>query len=161
MSPAVPSGGTTGAPTTPLRWRARYPALAPVAALAAGAAAAALLRRLLDLDEARRGRLRGVRFPGAVLILAAEADLPWVDGIRYFGRDPAAPSLLLPTALEPDVPVALLERAVLQRAARDGHPDERPWLVTAEPPQLLSAANARPLGPAELRAASEPPERLP
>jgi hypothetical protein len=38
--------------------------------------------------------------------------LPWVDGIEYLGRDPAAPELLLPTALEPNVSVSLLPAAL-------------------------------------------------
>jgi hypothetical protein len=81
-------------------------------------------------------------------LIGAAEDLPWVDGALYLGRDGAAPSLLLPTTLEPDVPAPLLERAVLARA-RGSAP---PIALLVDPPALVGAGMARAVGRAELRA---------
>jgi hypothetical protein len=52
-----------------------------------------------------------------VLVLLGEGQtLPWVDGVRYLGRDPLAPHLLLPTNRTPGVPVDLFESALIQRS---------------------------------------------
>src|SRR5687767_9313735 len=102
-------------PRLSLEWRKRAEPLAPCAALGLGAAASRLLARLLLADDEQLGRLRGVGSGGLIVLLGAEADLPWVDGIRYFGRDAAAPDLLLPTRYEPTVPVPLLARAAVRR----------------------------------------------
>jgi hypothetical protein len=117
--------------------------------VARGSGAAALARHLLGTrDEAALARLSGVRGPGLLLVLGREADLPWIDGIVYLGKDPAAPSLLLPSALEPDVPPALLERAILARAFAL----EAPIAVLAHPPALAGAGGARPVRSKELQA---------
>jgi hypothetical protein len=90
-------------------WTPRQEPLAPRAVAAWGPAARALARRALGR------RLDGVAGDD-LLVLLGEADaLPWADGAVYLGRDERAPSLLLPTALEPDVPVELFERALLAR----------------------------------------------
>lgn len=115
--------------------------LAPVAAAVRGPAAAALARRLLARDDAALATLSGVGGP-SLLVLAGERDaLPWIDGIVYLGRDPAAPALLLPTTLAPDVPPALLERAVLTRLQGSAPP----IAVLVDPPALVPMGEARPL----------------
>jgi hypothetical protein len=137
--------------------RPRAVPLAPVAVAARGPAAAALAARLAGRDDAALGRLSAVSAPGLLLVIGAAEELPWVDGVVYLGKDPAAPSLLLPTALEPDVPAPLFERAILARAraaTRGGAPlsVEPPIVVLVDPPALAGAGAARAIGRAELRA---------
>lgn len=122
--------------------------LAPQAALAEGPAAVRLARRLLEGPDAALARLAGVGGPGVLAVCGAEADLPWVDGVRYLGRDPAAPSLLLPTALAFDGPLELLERALLRRAAPAG----APLAVLLDPLRLVPLGAARPVSRARLAA---------
>jgi hypothetical protein len=134
------------APTLAVRFRPRAAPLAAVAAAARGPAAVALAARLLARDDAALAQLEGVAGPGLLLILGAAASLPWIDGVVYLGRDPAAPSLLLPTALEPDVPLPLFELAVLARA------EGAPIAVLVDPPALVLASAARPILRATLSA---------
>jgi hypothetical protein len=110
-----------------------------VAAAARAAAAVALATRLLARDDDALRRLAGAAAPGLLVILGDAADLPWVDGIVYLGRDPGAPALLLPTALAPDVPAPLLERALLARGGG------APLAVLLDPPALVPTGGARPL----------------
>jgi hypothetical protein len=135
-------------PRIPIAFRPRAAPLVPTAAAARGPAAVALAVRLLGRDDAALGRLSGVSGPGLILVLGQADELPWVDGAVYLGRDPAAPSLLLPTALAPDVPAPLLERALLARA-----PDLAPPLaVLVDPPLIVGTGVARPVRRAELSA---------
>lgn len=78
--------------------------------------AVALARRVLAEDDARLANWEGVAGRGLLVLLGASALLPWVDGAVYLGRDAAAPSLLLPCALAPDVAASLLERAFVVHA---------------------------------------------
>lgn len=97
-------------------WSDREPPLVACAVAAQGSVAKELANRLLHLDDAALLRLAGVAGPNTIVLLGDEADLPWVDGVLYLGRDPLAPSLLLPTRMEPLVPTAnLLERAMKGR----------------------------------------------
>lgn len=93
-------------------WRARTAPLTPEVCAASGPAAQRLMRRLPAMEPERLARLRGGANNDYVVVIGAEADLPWVPGVEYFGRDPLAPHLYLPTALEPDVPVTLLDKAL-------------------------------------------------
>jgi hypothetical protein len=139
-----------------LAWGPRARPLEPTAVFAAGPAAAALLRRLGQRSEEALGALRGVAAaPGSalpfVLVLGEAALLPWADGVLYLGRDPAAPSLLLPTAASPLVPLALVERALLQRA-----PAQPPPLAVLPAPWglVVPVGEARPLSRARLALAA-------
>jgi hypothetical protein len=100
----------------PVTWRLREKPLAPIAAAAVGRRARALAPRLLAREDAALARLHGVAGKDVLVVLAEAADLPWLDGIVYLGRDPEAPALLVPTILEPEVPIALVERALVRRA---------------------------------------------
>lgn len=122
-----------------IAFRPRARPLAPVAAAARGAVAHALAKRLLERDDEALAALRGAAARGLVIVLGEGEALPWVDGIVYLGHDPAAPSLLLPTALEPDVPAPLFERAVLARGLA------APVAVLIDPRALISVAGARPI----------------
>jgi hypothetical protein len=90
-------------------WRPRQAPLAPRAVAAWGPAARALARKAAD-----RG-LSGVAGDDVLVLLGEAEALPWADGVVYLGRDERAPALLLPTALEPDAPPELFERALLAR----------------------------------------------
>jgi len=125
--------------------RVREPALVPCAALALNDAVPPLLARLLELDEARLSRLRAVHGNGFLLVQGTSSDLPWSDGLLYLGKDEAAPRLLLPTALAPNVPSPLFERALARHCQKGPHPLPAPWAVSFEPPRLISVAEARPV----------------
>lgn len=98
-------------------WVPRPAPLAPRAVAAVGDVARALGRRLAQLDDASLGRLAVVASATLLLVLGEQADLPWIDGVTYLGRDDSAPELLLPTALAPSVPPAVLEAAIKARSA--------------------------------------------
>lgn len=126
---------------TAVAFAEREPPLSPIAVSARGAVARALLTKLVSWPADRLDRLSGVFSGDLVVVLGSEeADLPWVDGVRYLGRDPQAPSLLLPTTLEPVLPLALLERALVARARTRGR-----IAVFVDPPALLPLAAALPL----------------
>lgn len=124
----------------PVAWAPREPPLVAAAAIACERAAFALADRLGKIGEERLARLSGVAARSLIVVAGSEADLPWVDGVSYVGRDPAAPSLLLPTHLAPDVGVAILERAVLARFAV-----APPIVVLPERALVLSLASALPV----------------
>lgn len=122
-----------------LDWIAREPPLEPCAAVARGPARARLIEALLrraDLEG-----LSGVAGTDVVIVIGAAEELPWVDGVVYLGRDPAAPAVLLPTALAPAVPVDLLQGAVLARCAEGS----APVAVLRDPAALVPTGAARPL----------------
>jgi len=122
--------------------------LRPCAAVAEGEAARRLAQRLLAKDDEALARLSGAAGSGLVALLGAEDDLPWADGVVYLGRDPAAPALLLPTALAPLAPLELWERALL--AALDA--PALPVAVLLAPLRAISLGGARPLQRAALEA---------
>ena len=121
-------------------WLPREPPLEPRAVVAEEEAAHRLAARLLERPDESLGSLQGVSGPGLLILLGPADDLPWVDGASYLGRDDSAPSLLLPTALRPSLPVALLERAVRRQFA------------DAAPPVALLPGTARVVSVAPARA---------
>ena len=125
--------------------RVRESALAPSAVLALREVALSLVARLLELDEQRLSRLRAVRGAEFLLLQGSPSDLPWCDGLIYLGKDEAAPQLLMPTTLTPNVPTALFERALARHCQSNPAPLLGPWAVSLEPPLLISLAESRPL----------------
>lgn len=123
-------------------WILRAAPLPPRALFAEGACADALVHRLL---RASLAGLRGVATEDAVVILGDFVALPWVDGVRYLGQDADAPALLMPTTHRPNVPVDLLERALLARAA----PGDAPLAVVAS--RILPTGGALPLNATRLQ----------
>jgi len=69
--------------------------------------------------DARLPRWRAVALPDGLVVLGSE--LPWAEGATWLGADPDAPTLLLPTRLEPDHPVDLVASAI-ERAVPHGRP---------------------------------------
>lgn len=134
-----------------VKWIDRPRVLAPIAACAHGPAAEALAAKLSTWPADRLAKLSGVaaKTPEWTIVVLArnEDQLPWVDGIRYLGKDPLAPKLLLPTAEQPDVPLGLFERAITEKAGIAG-----PLAVLAPPlASIISLHSALPLSVKKLR----------
>lgn len=110
--------------------------LAPVAAACVGTAARGLGERLSRMDEEALSRLEGVAGRDVLIVLGDAEHLPWAPEVVYLGWDPHAPRLLLPTALRPDVPADVLQRAILSRAP------ERPVAVLPSPRRIVPVATA-------------------
>ena len=125
--------------TTAVLWQPRRYPLTPTAVAAQGEAAQKLTERLLACDKETLSRLKGVAGPEWIVVLGEESLLPWVDGAIYLGRDALAPALLLPTTLEPSVPLPLLEKALRRQAPTLA----APIAVLPETHVLFSLASAR------------------
>ncbi|MFD9597401.1 hypothetical protein ACFWA9_32255 [Kitasatospora sp. NPDC059973] len=106
--PGSPSGSPSVPTLVALRWERREPPLPAAAVLALGDAVAALAGAARE-RLAGGARLGVVAGDGALLVLGAEADLPWADGARYLGLDAG---VLVPTTARPRPAAALWRRAV-------------------------------------------------
>lgn len=138
----------TASERVPVRWHQRAEPLEPLAVAGEGPVALALARRVLTEDDARLSAWSGVAGDGVLVLLGPAASLPWVDGAVYLGRDPAAPSLLLPCALAPSVAASLLERALLGLSGGAG----TPLAVLPSSGHLVPVGPARPVSRAALTA---------
>jgi hypothetical protein len=126
-------------PRLAVTWAPRPEPLIARAVAATGDAALALGHRLAAQGDAGLARLAAVAGDGILVALASSPhDLPWCDGVVYLGSEPAAPTLLMPTALAPSLPAALLERAVRARLAAAG-----PIAVLPAPLRLVACGAAR------------------
>jgi len=131
----------------PIIWTPRAEPLRPLALAAAGVEGRLLARRVLALEDNVFARLEGLAVGEWLVLFCPGEELPWTPGVRYFGRDPDAPLLLLPTALQPAVPAALVQRALVTQFAA-----LRPPLVVLVPEcRVLSAQPARALDRGRLR----------
>jgi hypothetical protein len=123
-----------------VRWAPRATPLSALAVAGVGPVALALARRALATEDAGLSAWRGVAGAGVLVLLGDTERLPWVDGVVYLGRDAAAPSLLLPCNLAPDVAPSLLERALLARV-----PGGTPLAVLPGVEWLVPVGAARPV----------------
>lgn len=121
-------------------WHPRLVPLAPIGVAAQGVAATRLAHRLLQEPSDVLPRFKGISGPGLLVILGVEELLPWVDMVAYLGRDRQSPSLLLPTNLEPSVPLSLLERALTAHFA-----GVAPCALLLNPLSIVPLTQARPL----------------
>lgn len=119
-------------------WSPRPEPLVALAVAGTGPVALALARRALAAPDAQLGAWTGVAGPGLLVLLGETGALPWVDGAVYLGREVAAPSLLLPCTLAPDVAPALLERALVAHASAG-----TPLAVLPRAAQLVPVGAAR------------------
>jgi hypothetical protein len=151
---AAPAAPSADRDRVALAWRPRATPRPVAGLVAAGPVAVALRRRLLALPDAGLAALRGVGDGAHLVVLGAPEALPWVDGVVYLGRCPDAPTLALPTALDPGVAPGLLERAL---AAKLG-PPAGPWALwpDGDGAAVCSLAEARPLDRARLVGALGP-----
>ncbi|MBZ4330897.1 hypothetical protein [Corallococcus sp. AS-1-12] len=130
----------------PVRWCPRALPLEPVAVAGVGRVALALGHRAARAEDGTLASWTGVAGRDVLVLLGTAASLPWVDGAVYLGRDPLAPALLLPCALEPEVAPSLLERALL---AGQG---DAPLAVLPASGVLVSVSAAKPVARASLSA---------
>lgn len=131
-----------------IRWSPRHVPLVPTAALAAGAGAVHLARRLAEGPAEELAHLEGVVSGDLLLLLGGPDRLPWVDGIVYLGCDPEAQRLLMPTTHAPSVHPLLVERALVARFPQAAVPLAIiPWLGI-----VLPAGGAMPIDRARLAA---------
>ena len=121
-------------------WRARQTPLEPLAVAATGGAARTVASRLLERTDDELARLRGLSWANGLALEGPADALPWADGAAYFGRDPRAPKLLLPCALEPDAPLELWARALERALPREL---AAPTLVLPDGQIAVSLAGAR------------------
>lgn len=125
-----------------VEWRPRLEPLLPRAVVGFGPVAQRLVARLLADVEAIKG-LEGLSGADVIVVLGPSEQLPWVDGVRYYGRDPKAPELYLPTTLTPTVPVELYAKTI------DG---PRPLLIEPREQRAFPLGGALALSVPQLRA---------
>lgn len=97
-------------PRVTVAWVPREVPLAVRGVAAWAGAAHALWKRLMAADDATLARWRGLAAGADIVVLGD--DPPWVEGAVWLGRDGDAPAWLLPTALRPSLPTALVVRAI-------------------------------------------------
>jgi hypothetical protein len=95
-----------------LVWKPQEPPLAVAAALTHGPATIALARALFYDDERRS---QCVVVGSGEWLVAIGDNLPWVDGATWLGR---VGGLLMPTAVQPTLSVALVSDALFRNRRR-------------------------------------------
>lgn len=124
---------------TQMQWAERELALEPAGAVAQGSIISQVLQLLRLRDEEQLGKLSVVSGSGILVILGRTEQLPWTDGLRYCAPAPEAPSLWLPTWLQPELALDLMQSACSRRARRT------PLLLWHSPDLLLPLNQARSL----------------
>jgi hypothetical protein len=99
-----------------INWHFREEPRVPAAVVASGDPAKELARKLLASDDTKWANWKGVATSDAIVLLGEAESLPWVDGVAYLGSDERAPHLLLPTNREPNVPLDLLQQALIEQS---------------------------------------------
>ena len=103
-----------------LTWTTRSPPLEPKAVMAVGEVMITTLKeRIFEVSPIPS--LRGIYVPvhpegpsnPIVILLGPTPELPWVDGVQYFGEDSDSPGLLWPTHSRPQLPVELVHQALI------------------------------------------------
>lgn len=121
-----------------VNWLHREPPLTPSAVAAWGSSCIKeFVGRLSLRNEANVKRARFVIGENILVMLAAEDDLPWAEGVIYLASQPGT-NLLLPTSLIPSVPPQLFERAFNNRFPRT----KPPLAVLPTIPAIFSLADS-------------------
>jgi hypothetical protein len=115
-------------------WHKRDLPLTPLAAMVPRNEVESLLKRDLAAE------LRALCVGDTLIVFGKTDDLPWCHGVRYFGRDPLAPTLLLPTHSAPTIPVELFERCIRRRYSFSG-----PLLIDRQARRVVGLTAERPL----------------
>ncbi|MGC4069496.1 MAG: hypothetical protein QM784_33550 [Polyangiaceae bacterium] len=118
----------------PIRWIPREEPLSPTAARVPNDEVGLLV------DGPSLDGLNALTTKDALILLGQEDCLPWTPNVRYFGRDPSAPSLYVPTDRMPNVPYELFEQCLRRRFTFKG-----PLLVDAVGRRVLGMHTERPL----------------
>lgn len=127
----------------PIAWIPRDVPLVPVAVVGRGPVARLLLDRLRALPDERLARLEGGSAESLAIVMGAADDLPWVDGVTYLGRDPAAADLVVPTTKAATAPAPLVEAALRRQAESAGGPFAGPFAVLLDPLTIVPLASLR------------------
>jgi hypothetical protein len=127
-------------PPIAIDWHKRDLPLTPLAAMVPRNEVEALLKR--DLATG----LRALCVGDTLIVFGKTDDLPWCHGVRYFGRDALAPTLLLPTHSAPTIPVELFERCIRRRYSFSG-----PLLIDRQARRVVGLTAERPLTKAALQ----------
>lgn len=127
----------------PIGWVPREVPLAPVAVVGRGPVARLLLARLRALPDDRLARLEGGTAESLTIVMGKADDLPWVDGVTYLGREPAAADLVVPTTSAAAAPAALVEAALRRQATRTGAAFAGPFAVLLDPLTIVPLASLR------------------
>jgi MoxR-vWA-beta-propeller ternary system domain bpX5 len=118
----------------------------PAAVSASGTVAKDLARKLLALDQTKWESWKGVVTFDTIILLGEAESLPWVDGVSYLGSDERAPHLLLPTNRDPNVPLDLLQQALVEQS-----PFQPPLAFVETRNTVISLSQARELSRDVLR----------
>lgn len=101
-----------------IEWQNRNIVLEPCALIAFDIAAISLAEKLLTFDDERLQSFQAVGGKQMILLAGTSENLPWTDGTIYLGRDARMPAALLPTTLEPNIPLELFDRALKTKFER-------------------------------------------
>ncbi len=96
-------------------WVEATASITPMAAVATGARIPALLRCLQTMPETGMSTWQIAFAEELLIVIAPSAVLPWLDGLHYAANSHDAPTLWLPTHLQPSVAPELLARAFKQQ----------------------------------------------
>jgi MoxR-vWA-beta-propeller ternary system domain bpX5 len=118
----------------------------PAAVAAFGTVAKDLARKLLASEEAKWESWKGVATSDTIVLLGEAESLPWVDGVSYLASDERAPHLLLPTNRDPNVPLDLLQQALIEQC-----PFQPPLAFVETRNMVISLSQARALSRDVLR----------
>lgn len=121
-----------------IKWHFREAPRPPAAVVAAGNVTREFAKRILASDDLSIALWKGVATSDAIVLLGEAESLPWVDGVSYLGSDERAPHLLLPTNRDPNVPLDLLQQALIERC-----PFPPPLAVIASRNAVISLSEAR------------------
>lgn len=120
------------------KWINRKHPLIPTALTAKGETALRLLEKISDLDDETISKLKGGAFENLIFITGENDNLPWTDGVSYYGYDPDTNNLLLPSHSKPDLNAGLIEQAFGIKGATH-------YILMKESNTLISTSGALPL----------------
>ena len=115
-----------------LSWQKRGEHPEPRAAVGIGLAGRRLCRRLQELPDEELSAHAATANRDVLIVIASAERLPWVPDVAYAAPATEAPSLWLPTTLQPEVPLDLLARAALKRSG-----GRSPVLLWPDPAWLI------------------------
>ncbi|MCP3927040.1 MAG: hypothetical protein GY714_31155 [Desulfobacterales bacterium] len=95
------------------KWENRDIPLTPTAITAKGEVSKKFIKKLLTYNNEELSFFKGGAY-GDLVFLTFESDIniPWVDGVNYYGYDPETNNLLLPSHSKPSVNAGFIEKAL-------------------------------------------------